>query len=176
MFSGFYPTEFRDFFLGDQYNSLIYSIENVPSFFCYYAKNWNPNEIAMCDSGHSHVLGFFSTLPAIWRLFQCLRRFFDTRHAFPHLSNAGKYFATLLAYMMLSLWRIYGDNPYKPLFIMFAIVNTVYCCKPLSVLANNSLVGSIHGLVVDATSCPSPFTPSRSRLRENMGIPLLSLV
>src|SRR5215471_1140020 len=123
MLSGFYPTEFRDFFLGDQFNSLIYSIENIPSFFCIYARDWDPNEITMCDTSHSHLLGFFSTLPAIWRLLQCARRFIDTRHAFPHLWNAGKYFATLLTYMMLSLWRIYGNEWYKIWFIVFASVN-----------------------------------------------------
>ena len=117
------------------------------------------------------MLGFFSTLPAIWRFLQCLRRFVDTRHAFPHLANAGKYSATILMYMMLSLWRIYGDTSYKAWFIVFASVNTVYCCKFLIVLADNSFLGFIHGLVVDATSCALSFAPSRSRLRENMGMP-----
>ena len=65
----------------------------------------------------------------------------------------------ILMYMMLSLWRIYGDTWYKAWFIVFACVNTVYGCKLLSVLADNSLVGSVHGLVIDATTCPLPFTP-----------------
>jgi xenotropic and polytropic retrovirus receptor 1 len=134
MFSGLYPIEFRDFFLGDQYNSLAYSFANIPFFFCLYAKNWTPDGIEMCGSSHSHVLGFFAALPATWRLLQCLRRFVDTRHAFPHLANAGKYSAAMLMYTMLSLWRIYNHTLYKAWFIVFATINTVYACKLFIVL------------------------------------------
>jgi xenotropic and polytropic retrovirus receptor 1 len=132
LFSGFYPIEFRDFFLGDQYNSLIYSLANVPLFFCLYAKDWDPTQSLMCTSSHSRLLGFFSTLPPIWRFFQCIRRYADTRRAFPHLVNAGKYSATILMYMTLSLWRIDSFTVYKALFIVFATANTLYCCITLS--------------------------------------------
>jgi xenotropic and polytropic retrovirus receptor 1 len=80
-----------------------------------------------------------------------MRRFADTRRTFPHLINAGKYSATVLMYTMLSLWRIHEDERYKALFIFFASINTLYCCKLLAVLADDSLVGSSYGLVVDAT-------------------------
>merc|ERR1711974_415221 len=36
-----------------------------------------------------------SALPAWFRFAQCLRRYKDTREAFPHLVNAGKYSTTL---------------------------------------------------------------------------------
>jgi len=127
LFSGFYPIEFRDFFLGDQYNSLIYSIANTALFFCLYARDWVPSELTQCNSSHSRLLGFFATLPGIWRFLQCIRRYWDTHHAFPHLVNAGKYSATILMYTMLSLWRIDGDGKYEALFIVFATINTVYC-------------------------------------------------
>ena len=41
-------------------------------------------------------------------------------------------------YMMLSLWRIYGDTTYKAWFIVFASVNTLYCCKLRTVLADKT--------------------------------------
>ena len=129
LFSGLYPIEFRDFFLGDQYNSLIYSFANIPLFFCLYAKSWSPNALTQCNSSHSRALGFFTTLPPIWRLLQCVRRYIDTRHIFPHLVNAGKYSATILMYTMLSLWRIEDLSAYKALFIVFATINTLYCCN-----------------------------------------------
>ena len=88
--------------------------------------------MAQCNSGHSRLLGFFTTLPPVWRFFQCLRRFRDTNHYFPHLVNAGKYSATILMYTMLSLWRITDLGKYKGLFVLFATTNTLYCCISLS--------------------------------------------
>jgi EXS family len=123
----------------------------------------------ICNSSNSRVLGFFSTLPAIWRCLQCIRRFIDTRHVFPHLVNAGKYSATILMYTMLSLWRIENLTTYKALFILFASVNTLYCCITVQSLANHSLVGFIHGLVVNATTCSTCFSTIRSWLQKSNG-------
>lgn len=163
--SGLYPIEFRDFFLGDQYNSLMYSFANFPLFFCLYAKDWDPNSMATCNSSHSRVLGFFTTLPPIWRFLQCLRRFYDTRNVFPHLANAGKYSATILMYVFLSLWRIDDLADYKALFILFAAINTIYCCTfPFEDVSDGSVLGYLYGLVFNATSCSSSFPSLRPRL------------
>ncbi|KAI9780506.1 MAG: Xenotropic and polytropic retrovirus receptor 1 [Candelina submexicana] len=77
---------------------------NIELFFCLYARDWN--DPAQCNSSHSRLLGFFSTLPGIWRALQCIRRYYDTRNAFPHLVNCGKYSFTILYYMTLSLYRM----------------------------------------------------------------------
>jgi len=130
-FSGLYPVEFRDFFLGDMFCSLTYAMGNISLFFCLYAHltsddtSWqNPGQ---CNSSHSRLMGFFSCLPGIWRALQCLRRYQDTRNAFPHLANFGKYMMTICMYMSLSLWRIDKTFQLKALFIFFATVNSVYC-------------------------------------------------
>ena len=96
-------------------------------FFCLYAKAWN--NPGQCNSTHSRLLGFFSTIPGIWRALQCLRRYYDTRNAFPHLVNCGKYTFTILFYMSLSLYRIDKNDSLKALFITFATINSIYCCK-----------------------------------------------
>ena len=143
LLAGLYPVEFRDFFLGDMYCSQTYSmgvshsrhtnrgfadeLQNLELFFCLYAHNWsNP---AQCNSNHSRLLGFLSTLPGIWRALQCLRRYYDTRNAFPHLVNCGKYTFTILSYMTLSLYRIDKSMSLKALFIACSTVNSIYCCK-----------------------------------------------
>lgn len=144
LLAGLYPVEFRDFFLGDMYCSETYAMgvgfapsgtrndkrliaaQNVELFFCLYAQGWkNPGQ---CNSTHSRLLGFFSTLPGIWRGLQCLRRYYDTRNAFPHLVNCGKYTFTILFYMSLSLYRIDKDHSLKALFITCATINSIYCC------------------------------------------------
>ena len=102
--------------------------ENVELFFCLYAaRNWdNPTQ---CNSTNSRLLGFFSTLPGIWRALQCLRRYYDTRNAFPHLVNCGKYLFTILFYMTLSIYRIDTSESTKAVFVICATINSVYTCK-----------------------------------------------
>lgn len=123
-FAGIYPVEFRDFFLGDMFCSETYAMGNIELFFCLYATHWN--DPPMCNSSHSRLLGFFSTLPGIWRALQCIRRYYDTRNWFPHLANCGKYTFTILTYMSLSLFRINKTNQLKALFIAVAAINSIY--------------------------------------------------
>jgi hypothetical protein len=125
LLAGLYPVEFRDFFLGDMYCSQTYTMGNIELFFCLYAQDWsNPPQ---CNSSHSRLLGFFSTLPAIWRAFQCLRRYYDSRNWFPHLANCAKYTCNILYYMVLSLYRIDKTAELRTLFIFFATINATYC-------------------------------------------------
>lgn len=125
LLAGIYPVEFRDFFLGDMYCSQTYSMGNIELFFCLYAHHWS--QPTQCNSTHSRVLGFFSCLPGIWRALQCLRRYYDTRNAFPHLVNCGKYTFTILSYMTLSLYRIDKTHSLRALFIVCATINAIYC-------------------------------------------------
>ena len=129
MLAGLYPVEFRDFFLGDMYCSLTYTMGNIEVFFCLYAHGWK--DMDQCNSSHSPLLGFFSCVPGIWRALQCIRRYNDTKHVFPHLVNCGKYVCTILFYMMLSIYRIHGAGYLWSLFVTFATINSVYCCKSL---------------------------------------------
>jgi hypothetical protein len=69
------------------------------------------------------------TLPPIWRLFQCIRRYKDTRNVFPHLVNGGKYLMTITATVMLSLYRIDNTSSNLALFIAFSVINSIYVCK-----------------------------------------------
>ncbi|KAK7966358.1 signal transduction protein Syg1 [Apiospora aurea] len=125
LFAGLFPVEFRDFFLGDMYCSLTYATCNVELFFCLYARSWN--DPSQCNSSHSRLLGFFNAVPAIWRAFQCIRRYADTKNMFPHLVNCGKYGMTILAAVMLSIYRIDNTHSNLALFVTFSTVNAIYC-------------------------------------------------
>ncbi|KAM0493701.1 hypothetical protein ACHAP9_008609 [Verticillium nonalfalfae] len=124
LLAGFYPVEFRDFFLGDIYCSLTYAVCNVSLFFCLYANHWD--EPKQCNSSHSRLIGFFGAIPPIWRFLQCLRRYRDTRNIFPHLVNGGKYTMSILAAITLSVYRISGTHTNLAAFIVFATINGVY--------------------------------------------------
>ncbi|KAJ5775214.1 uncharacterized protein N7511_000225 [Penicillium nucicola] len=124
LLAGIYPVEFRDFFLGDMYCSQTYAMGNIELFFCLYASYWgNPPH---CNSSHSRLLGFFQCLPSVWRAFQCIRRYLDTRNAFPHLLNLGKYIFGVLYYATLSMYRIDLQTRFQASFITFALLNAVY--------------------------------------------------
>ncbi|KAK9468303.1 EXS family-domain-containing protein [Lipomyces arxii] len=121
---GLYPVEFRDFFLGDIFCSLTYSVSNIELFFCLYARGWRSD--ARCGSAYSRAMGFLNALPPIWRFLQCLRRYRDTQNWFPHLANACKYLFTIATAVVLSVWRIDRTHSNRNAYIVFAVLNTVY--------------------------------------------------
>lgn len=132
VFSGLYPVEFRDFFLGDIVSSLTYSMSNIALFFCMYSHHWRGTLAGQdradntCTSNQSRLMGFLATLPSIWRLLQCLRRYMDTGDWFPHLANSLKYSMSAVYYITLSVYRIDRRSETKAVFIVFASINSVY--------------------------------------------------
>ena len=80
-----------------------------------------------CNSNHSRLMGFFTAVPGIIRLVQCLRRYYSSKLLFPHIANGGKYASTIVYYMTLSIWRLDTHNLVaKALFITFASINSIY--------------------------------------------------
>lgn len=124
---------FADFWLADQLNSLNTVFLDFQYFVCFYVKNssWTQveghqlhrmlickfvnNTELLClifpDAEtciiHEHSLRpFVVCLPAWFRFAQCLRRYRDTKEAFPHLANASKYatsfFVVAFSYLHLA--------------------------------------------------------------------------
>jgi hypothetical protein len=102
-------------------------LQGIELFFCLYAREWA--DPVMCNSSNSRLLGFFTTLPGIWRALQCVRRYHDTKVVYPHLYNCGKYTWTILYYMTLSLYRVDKSHQMRALFIVCATINGIYCGK-----------------------------------------------
>lgn len=125
-------------------------MQNIALFFCLYSSRWGHAD--QCNSSHSRLMGFFTTLPGIWRALQCLRRYYDTRNFFPHLVNCGKYTWTIMAAMSLSLYRVDRSHGLHAFFIFCATVNAVYCSKSVLTCGGNDganlarYLGSRHGL------------------------------
>lgn len=132
LLSGFYPVEFRDFFLGDIFCSLTYTMGNISLYFCLFSHHWkgvigNGNSLEnVCGSNKSQLMGFFSTLPSIWRFLQCIRRYADSGDWFPHLANMAKYALLGLYYVLLSVYRIHVSETNRIVFIIFATLNSLY--------------------------------------------------
>lgn len=72
-------------------------------------------------------------LPAWFRFAQCLRRYRDSRDAFPHLVNAGKYSTTFLVVIFATLRSYYAssyentfDNPFTTLWLLSSVLSSCY--------------------------------------------------
>ena len=81
--------------------------------------NYTSNDLiaSKCVQGTNVPLVILGILPAWFRFAQCLRRYRDTREAFPHLVNAGKYSTTMFAALFVSCnayYEISYPNTYGP--------------------------------------------------------------
>jgi len=164
LLSGLYPVEFRDFFLGDIVCSLTYTMGNLPFFFCLFSHHWKgtlsgqPASANTCTSSRSRLMGFFSSLPSVWRLLQCIRRYMDTGDWFPHLANMLKYAVSTVYYMTLSIYRIDNRERNRVVFIVFAIINSIYT-SIWDIVMDWSLLqtGSKHFLLRDYLFYKKPY-------------------
>lgn len=63
-----------------------------------------PDSLYVCHSYSYGLRAIIQCLPAWLRFIQCLRRYRDTKRAFPHLVNAGKYSTTFFVVTFAALY------------------------------------------------------------------------
>ncbi|XP_069668629.1 solute carrier family 53 member 1 [Periplaneta americana] len=132
----FFHVGFADFWLADQLNSLVSALLDFQFLACFYVINGNwleAGDSSECMERSWYVRPVVNCLPAWFRFAQCLRRYRDTKEAFPHLVNAGKYSSTFLVVVFNTLRSYYKDyyddsfdNPYLYLWIFASIVSSCY--------------------------------------------------
>ncbi|KDR07686.1 xenotropic and polytropic retrovirus receptor 1 [Zootermopsis nevadensis] len=132
----FFHVGFADFWLADQLNSLVSALLDFQFLICFYVRNgdWlNAGETSECMERDWIVRPIVNCLPAWFRFAQCLRRYRDTKEAFPHLVNAGKYSSTFLVVLFGTLRSMYDDgyedsldNPYLYLWVFASILSSCY--------------------------------------------------
>jgi hypothetical protein len=91
-----YSVEFSDFFLADQLTSLAGALSQLQFFWCYLRIE---ETSGVCAAGIGQGVVSIALLPSLWRLVQCLQRYFEQdradRKLFPHIFNALKYCTNL---------------------------------------------------------------------------------
>ncbi|XP_016119903.1 xenotropic and polytropic retrovirus receptor 1 homolog, partial [Sinocyclocheilus grahami] len=136
----FHRVGFADFWLADQLNSLVVVLMDLEYMICFYSMelNWSKSEGELwikegggiCHSYSYGVRAVIQCLPAWFRFVQCLRRYRDTKRAFPHLANAGKYSTTFFAVIFSALYKTHETLPEGQVFfyllIAFKIINSCY--------------------------------------------------
>ncbi|XP_069772266.1 xenotropic and polytropic retrovirus receptor 1 homolog [Narcine bancroftii] len=110
----FHKVGFADFWLADQLNSMGPVLLDLWSLICFYGfdVNWENNQGLLSPpadkfitSGNSYGMTcFIQCLPPWIRFTQCLRRYRDSRNAFPHLANAGKYSTVFIMVTFAALY------------------------------------------------------------------------
>ena len=138
LFSPFFFVYFSDFFLADQFNSSVTIFLDIQYLVCYVFKHpWTGDvNTATCTSSKNWVRPVITALPAVWRLLQCLRCFYETRKA-KHLINACKYFTTLPVVVFAALFSIKVQGNIEKNFI-FHEAGWILICWLLS--------SFVHGL------------------------------
>uniref|UniRef100_A0A8C7L5X3 Xenotropic and polytropic retrovirus receptor 1 homolog n=1 Tax=Oncorhynchus kisutch TaxID=8019 RepID=A0A8C7L5X3_ONCKI len=139
----FHRVEFADFWLADQLNSLGVVLMDLEYLICFYSfeLDWKQQDGLLQDSVcHSYSYGVravIQCLPAWFRFVQCLRRYRDSKRAFPHLVNAGKYSTTFFVVTFAALYSTHKEN--------------CECCDTIFfyLLIGCSIVSSCYTLVWD---------------------------
>nr|GAT52934.1 signal transduction protein [Mycena chlorophos] len=122
--SGTRPVEFADFWMGDQFCSLVFTLSNLCLVGCLYDDGFNSNWRQCGTSSRLWPLAFFlAILPFLIRFVQSIKRYADSG-LITHLINGGKYFSGILAYLCYYMWRHRGG--YGASFIAWCIVQTIY--------------------------------------------------
>lgn len=132
----FYPVQFADFWLADQLNSLVTALMDFQFLTCFYVTNgdWlSAGDSRQCMEDDFIIRPIVNCLPAWFRFAQCLRRYHDSKEAFPHLVNAGKYSTTFLVVIFATLKNFHAknyadtfDNPYTYCWLISAFVSSCY--------------------------------------------------
>lgn len=133
----FFAVTFADFWLADQLNSLVTALMDFEFLTCFYftgGTDWtNIHSTSQCMEKDFLIRPLVNCLPAWFRFAQCLRRYRDSREAFPHLANAGKYSTTFIAVIFATLRSYHApnysstfDNPYTYAWMISQFVSSCY--------------------------------------------------
>uniref|UniRef100_A0A6I8SS68 Xenotropic and polytropic retrovirus receptor 1 homolog n=1 Tax=Xenopus tropicalis TaxID=8364 RepID=A0A6I8SS68_XENTR len=138
----FHKVGFADFWLADQLNSLAVILMDLEFMICFYSfeLKWgdsdglvNSGERAfVCNSYSYGVRAVVQCIPAWLRFIQCLRRYRDTKRAFPHLVNAGKYSTTFFMVTFAALYSTHKERNHSDaqvffyLWIIFYLISSCY--------------------------------------------------
>ena len=115
MLAPFFAVTFADNLIGDYMTSLVKVMYDAEYLACFYMSgDWRSNDYARCqETNRKYALPVLTALPLLWRFLQCLRRYYDSGDAWPHLGNAGKYAVATTAVTLGAFhsdWKSYGHE------------------------------------------------------------------
>lgn len=145
----FFHVGFADFWLADQLNSLANALLDFQFLTCFYyihGDNWTEaGDTGECMERSYIIRPIVNCIPAWIRLAQCLRRYHDTREAFPHLVNAGKYSTTFFVVIFSTLRSMYKSTYPTSLHPEpYILCKIFFCCRRLYRSISESVPLLVH--------------------------------
>ncbi|KAM5148379.1 solute carrier family 53 member 1 [Mantella aurantiaca] len=138
----FHKVGFADFWLADQLNSLAVILMDLEFMICFYSfeLNWESENgliseaTERCNTYSYGVRAVVQCIPAWLRFIQCLRRYRDTKRAFPHLVNAGKYSTTFFMVTFAALYQTHKVQNHSDAQVFFYLWIVSYVISSLYTL------------------------------------------
>ncbi|KAH0580784.1 hypothetical protein H2248_011943 [Termitomyces sp. 'cryptogamus'] len=127
LISGTRRVEFADFWMGDQYCSLVFTISNLYFFVCLYTRKFDEgwSKCGVSGSPQWPAMYVLASLPFYCRFAQSAKRYYDSG-LITHLINGGKYFVGIISYLLFYLWRQKGSHSHGSIFVLWIFFNTIY--------------------------------------------------
>ncbi|KAI0763435.1 EXS-domain-containing protein [Trametes elegans] len=124
--SGLHRVEFADFWMGDQFCSLVFTLSHLYFVGCVYATGLDSGW-RRCTTNPGPKWGvpfLLASLPLLVRLVQSVKRWVDSR-LITHLINGGKYGSGIIQYLFYFIWREQGGHR-GPVFVAWCVFATNY--------------------------------------------------
>ncbi|KZT23700.1 EXS-domain-containing protein [Neolentinus lepideus HHB14362 ss-1] len=129
--SGTHRVEFTDFWLGDQFCSLVFTLSNLYFVVCVYVRGFE-NPWGRCAASKNFGIPLvLAALPLFVRFVQSVKRWFDSRLV-THLINGGKYAAGIVQYGLYYNWRYHGSARSGASFALYCLFATIYSTYALT--------------------------------------------
>ncbi len=114
------PLQFRDFWLADQFCSLVMLVTDAGYACCFFAVDLG-RQTDHCTATYMPWLRpAMAVLPFWFRFLQCLRRFYDLRVP-RDLVNAGKYMLSMLLVLFATLHTALDSSDWGPFHIVWVL-------------------------------------------------------
>eukprot|EP00696_Hemimastix_kukwesjijk_P008245 gnl/Hemi2/20436_TR6785_c0_g3_i1.p1 gnl/Hemi2/20436_TR6785_c0_g3~~gnl/Hemi2/20436_TR6785_c0_g3_i1.p1 ORF type:complete len:591 (+),score=178.57 gnl/Hemi2/20436_TR6785_c0_g3_i1:510-2282(+) len=128
--SPFTTVKFLDFYIADVSTSMVRALFDIEYTVCYYVTgDWLTAEPTTCTGVNTYSMPILSIIPLFYRLLQCLRRYWDTKDAFPHLFNGFKYGLGLTVVFLGALNQNFTDadlREYRIFWLVAYLCSTTY--------------------------------------------------
>ncbi len=116
---------FKDFFMADILCSLVKPLQDLCACVCFFSTDeWIEDVEAGCGWLPLAII-LMGMMPFYWRFMQCLKRYRETKAAFPYLLNAGKYFSSIFVSILNIIKYTYNYSLVR-LYVASYIVTTLY--------------------------------------------------
>ncbi|KAK9052168.1 hypothetical protein SSX86_028796 [Deinandra increscens subsp. villosa] len=121
-----YKVQLADFFLADQLTSQVQAMRCVEFYICYYGMRWYQKEQKCHNLDLYNVFYIIIAVIPYWlRFLQCVRRLFEEKD-WAHLYNGSRYFLTIVAVVVRTVFELKMEKSWKVLALLSSIAAILF--------------------------------------------------